>query len=853
MRPDLSTPAGNRTRSKVRLISWIRVCWISLSTWALAGISAPAESPARVDFGREILPILSDNCFLCHGPDPGTRKARLRLDTQEGALRAKDPVIVAGNSEESELLIRVASEDPDEVMPPPKANRKLKPDQVALLKRWIDEGAAWGKHWSFEPVREPRPPRSERHSGWARNPIDPFILARLDREGLTPSSEADRSTLIRRVTLDLTGLPPGPEDVDAFLEDPAPDAYARVVDRLLASPGYGERMAWEWLDAARYADTNGYQGDGERTMWPWRDWVIQVLNRNLPFDEFTVWQIAGDLLPGATTERKLATAFLRNHMINGEGGRIPEENRIDYVMDMAETTGTVWMGLTFNCCRCHDHKYDPLTQRDYYSLFAFFNQTPVTGAGGNPQTPPVLEYGTDDQKRRLEASERARIQALADLDALESGLFPRSTGEPPANSAKASVLKGEIVELLRIPADRRNLNQLEQLGTLWQAADPAYAARLGQLRQAIATRDEASKAIPRVMVMEDRPEPRESFLLVRGSYEKPGEKVSPDVPGALPPLASDPPRNRLGLARWLVSAENPLTARVTVNRAWQMFFGTGLVKTSEDFGIQGERPSHPELLDWLASEFVRTGWDVKALHRLVVTSATYRQSSRVPDKLAALDPQNRLLARGPRFRMPAWMIRDQALAASGLLVANTGGPSVKPYQPPGVWEEATFGLKRYQQDQGEALYRRSLYTFWRRIIGPTEFFDSPARQTCVVKPTRTNTPLHALTTLNDVTFVEAARVLAERVLKGPTPKDVDRLAHAFRLVLGRRPNSEEIQVLLGALARTRSEFAADPESAMRYLANGESARDESIDAIEHAALAAVCSTILNLDEALTKE
>jgi hypothetical protein len=732
----------------------------SLSLFFLAAVRTSAAEP--VNFSREVLPILSDNCFRCHGPDANARKAKLRLDTQDGALRKDGPVIVAGKSADSELVRRVSSPDADEVMPPPKSNRKLTAAQIETLKRWIDEGAKWGRHWAFDPPRRPPLP-AVRDSRWPRNGIDRFILARLEAEGLTPSAEAPKETLLRRVTLDLTGLPPTPAEVDAFLADAGPGAYERVVDRLLVSPHYGERMVWDWLEAARYADSNGYQGDGERTMWPWRDWVVDALNRNLPFDQFTVWQLAGDLLPGATPEQKLATAFCRNHPINGEGGRIAEENRVDYVMDMAETTGTVWLGLTFNCCRCHDHKFDALTQRDYYGLFAFFNQTPVNGGGGDPRTPPVLEYRTKDV--------------------------------PPQ--------------------------------------------------------------VVKVMVMEDMPKPRDTFLLTRGSYEKPADKVTAAVPAALGTLIAPglQPRGftRLDLARWLVSAENPLTARVSVNRAWQQFLGVGLVKTSEDFGVQGEKPSHPELLDWLAVGFRESGWDVKALHRLIVTSATYRQSSKVTPALLERDPANRLLARGPRFRMPSWMIRDQALAASGLLARRAGGPPVKPYQPAGVWEEATFGGKRYQQDHGEALYRRSLYTFWRRIVGPTEFFDTNARQTCVVKPTRTNSPLHALTTLNDVTYVEAARALAQRVMATGGTSPEERVESAFRLVLARRPTAAEKRVLLAALARVKREFGADPAAARKLLRVGESKRDEKLDVVEHAAYAAVFTAILNLDEALTKE
>jgi hypothetical protein len=818
----------------------------------MAAVWARADEPSRVEFGRDVLPILSDHCFRCHGPDAGSRKADFRLDVKEQALRVEGQVIVPGRSDLSELVARITSEDPDEIMPPPKANRPLSKRQIDVLKRWIDDGARWGRHWAFEPIGSPRPP-APRDRAWPRNPIDAFVLARLDAEGVSPSPEAEKARLLRRVSLDLTGLPPLPEDVDAFLADSAPGAFERRVDRLLASPRYGERMAWEWLDAARYADSNGYQGDAERTMWPWRDWAIAAMNRGQPFDEFTTWQLAGDLLPGTPAQARLATGFNRNHPINGEGGRIAEENRVDYVMDMAETAGTVWLGLTMNCCRCHDHKFDPIKQAEYYGLFAFFNRTPVDGGGGNPQAPPAIEAPTREQFARLAVLEETAVQAAKAVDEHECGLFPRALGAPASASPKASALKPEIIEMLKVPAAARDRGRIEQLEKHWVLSEPAYAGLLRRQREAIDAREAHRRSIPRVMVMEDAPRPRETFVLARGSYEKPTERVEPGVPGALPPLPAGARRDRLGLAAWLLSPANPLTARVTVNRAWQQFFGAGLVRTPEDFGVQGQRPSHPELLDWLAGEFVRSGWDVKAFHRRIVTSATYRQSSRVSAALAERDPENRLLARGPRFRLPAWMIRDQALFASGLLAPKLGGRPVKPYQPEGVWEEATFGNTRYQQDHGEALYRRSVYTFWRRIVGPTEFFDSTNRQVCVVKPSRTNTPLHALTTLNDTTYVEAARALAGRVLRSAGPSDAERLDRAFRLVLARAPGDPERRVLLGTLERSRREFAADPAAAGRLLAVGESPRDAEFDLVEHAALAAVGSVILNLDEALTKE
>jgi mono/diheme cytochrome c family protein len=857
----------------------VELICVSAALGAVLFSRADAPTPpaaGKVDFAREVLPILSENCFQCHGPDAGARKAKLRLDTREGALRKEDPVIVPGKSDGSELIRRVMSTAKSETMPPPQAKKKLTALQIDTLKRWVDQGAGWGKHWAFEKPQRPQLP-AVRNPAWVRNGIDAFVLARLEKEGLAPAPEATKETLIRRVTLDLTGLPPTPEEVDAFLKDDSAGAYEKVVDRLLASPHYGERMVWEWLDAARYADSNGYQGDGERTMWPWRDWAIKAFNDNLPFDQFTVRQLAGDLLPNPTVEQKMATAFLRNHMINGEGGRIAEENRVEYVMDMAETTATVWLGLTLTCCRCHDHKFDPLLQKEYYGLFAFFNQTPVNGGGGDPQTKPVIEQMSPKDQAELAGVQQQVGEAGKELDKLEESLFPRDMGKAADESPMAKDLPKEVKDALKQPAGKRSKGQLAQLEKHFADKDAAYVDKIKALNKLVNVRDDINRRMVRVMVMEDMPTPRDTFILDKGLYNKQKAKVTAGVPGALPPLPADAPPNRLTLAKWIVSADNPLTARVIVNRYRQQFFSAGLVKTVEDFGVQGERPPNPELLDWLAIEFrgmadlgLRNadsnsgnpqsaipnpqlkGWDLKNLCRLIVTSAAYRQSSRVTPALFERDPQNRLLARGPRGRMPSWMIRDQALAASGLLVDKLGGPPVKPYQPAGIWEEATFGNKRYQQDKGEALYRRSVYTFWRRIVGPTLFFDSAARQTCTVKQTRTNTPLHALTTLNDTTFVEAARALAERVLTAEGNDD-QRIERAFRLVLARKPKAEEMEILRGGLKRLRGQYSADPAAAKKLLAVGESKRNEKLDVTDHAAFTGLCNLIMNLDETLTKE
>ena len=819
--------------------------------WRLLCLAvAPAEFgflkdvQSAVGFDREVRPILADHCFSCHGPDGEQRKAGLRLDTREGLLGAPGRLgpFVPGKPEQSEAIVRILAEDAAERMPPPEAKRPLSEEQIGTLRQWVAEGARWQRHWSFEPVKRPALPMIG-DSSWARNEIDFFIRRRLEAESLAPALEASREELIRRLHLDLHGLAPTPEAVDTFVQDPAPNAYERLLDSLFASPRYGERMVWDWLDAARYADSNGYQGDRERTMWPWRDWAARAFNDNMPYDEFTVFQLGGDLLSHPTQEQVLATGFNRNHMINGEGGRIPEENRVDYVMDMTETVGTVWLGLTLNCCRCHDHKFDPLSQRDYYGLFAFFNQTPVDGSGGDPQTPPVLALPTERQqarKHRLDADKRAAEQALRRWEGRElSAVQPRKMDD-------------EVRKILDEDVAERKDRQLDNLLQYAENRSAEYFRLLQALKKLRQQQNGLNREIAKVMVMQDRAEPRQTFVLTRGLYNKPGSSVDEATPPVLPPMPANLPKNRLGLARWLVSPSNPLTARVFVNRQWAMFFGQGIVATPEDFGVQGQRPSHPELLDWLAAEFVSSGWNVKRLQKKILMSAAYRQSSKTTAEKRERDPANRLCSRGPRYRLPSWMIRDQALAASGLLVDDIGGPPVKPYQPAGVWADFTFGKKRYQADKGPALYRRSLYTFWRRIIGPTMFFDAAKRQTCAVKSARTNTPLHALTTLNDITYLEAARVLAERAMNAfDSPKQ--RLIHAFRRVTGRRPQPEEAQILLNQLEWSMNEFSQNPAAAAALLAEGSAMPAAALNPAELAAYASVCSLILNLDESLSKQ
>jgi Protein of unknown function (DUF1549)/Protein of unknown function (DUF1553)/Concanavalin A-like lectin/glucanases superfamily/Planctomycete cytochrome C len=1117
------------------------ICLIVLSCGVLFYWCANrVAADAKIDFNRDIRPILSNNCFQCHGPDEGSRMAKLRFDTKEGAF-AKTGVIVPGDAAKSRLLKRVITTDPDMIMPPPATGHKLTETQIKLLKQWIDEGATWGSHWAFiapQPIGLAALPQVK-NKAWVRNPIDAFVLARLEKEGLTPSPEADRATLLRRVSFDLTGLPPTLTELDDFLNDKSPNAYEKVVDRLLASPRYGERMAFKWLDAARYADTNGYQVDGERTMWRWRDYVIESFNVNKPFDQFVIEQLAGDLLPNSTLEQKIATGFNRNHRLNAEGGIVPEEYRIEYVVDRVDTTSTVFMGLTMGCARCHTHKYDPLTHKEFYQFSAFFNNIDEDGHSfdqGN--APPLMHAPTREQQSRLAQFDQDVTQSETALKALlskhaaaqrrwEKSLQPKQqwfpddklivhvpldenapavfnqsdrdyhdkynrgkddpevkfetgwrngqpryeasplgtgvtfdqqvyfdggmhadfrykstsrdyrerftiaawvkadneqagtivskvsdsaaeveNGVPRAEGYGLYVVNGKLhfnlvfrwgEDTLRTETvEKLPLNQWQHVAVVfdgleqWErrlriyvngteaklkfnqrsffllmggskntlkvgagggprfrfkgalddvrlytrAFDADEVALLANaeslhkiasiapaertatqtaklqraflaqaapvdLRQAVQQfvslkqqRQAFIDDLPTTMVMAELPTPRPAHLLRRGAYDAPAEQVERAVPAVLPPMPSDLPRNRLGLARWLTSKEHPLTARVTVNRFWQMLFGVGLVKTAEDFGAQGELPSHPELLDWLAVEFMngeevrprprgqlsnsttlnatdevakpaREGagaprWDVKALLKTIVMSATYRQSSQRNPQFE--DLENRLLARGPRTRLSVEMIRDQALLVSGLLVEKLGGPSVKPYQPEGIYKDMGFGgLTGYDQAKGEGLWRRSLYTYWKRtLLSPTmSAFDASTREFCTVKETRTNTPLQSLNLMNDVTYIEAARLLAERMLVEGGPKNSDdaatRLAWGFRVVTSRLPSAAEQQVLLRNLQKQQTYFAAQPDEARKLLTTGERRNRAKLPANEVAAYAMVASLLLNTDEAITKQ
>jgi hypothetical protein len=1041
---------------------------LQLSVAVLIGprFAPAAEKP--LSFNRDIRPILSENCFQCHGFDAKARQAELRLDTAD-SLTKHDGVtaIVPGDPEKSELWRRITTDDESEMMPPPDSHRHLKPAQKELLKRWIEQGAKYEKHWSFiPPLKAPLPEVSEKD--WPRNEIDRFILERLETEKLQHSPEAGRRTLARRLSLDLTGLPPTGAQVEAFAADESPDAYEKLVDRLLASPHFGERMALVWLDAARYADTNGFSADGGRHMWLWRDWVINAFNTNMPYDEFLREQLAGDLMPNRTEGQLVATGFQRNNMNTHEVGTIPEENLTNYNVDRVKTFGESVLGLTLACCQCHNHKFDPLTQKDYYQIYAYFNtlsDLPLDGDGGINSRPSydaktVLNTGEEPALRthisklrtklanppaadvaRWEEQQRGELKArganfelhsvelikvssgvssefeidrprfvhvksgtafvpydvsikLPKLDKPLTGIrvifyqddsalykgrgFGTLPPELPPEQRKGTfVLTSFSASADQVPGDQVNLNRLLDLsrvtadswltdfapdGVIDTRADDGWSPEPGngpahitttfvtpvdttaapymtvQLnfgqgngliparfeilgmtgiddgsplpaemiktlqtpvgkrtpeqqktlvayytdhadatkrdRVALANLEERLNVITKkfsTMVMDIAKKPRETFILRRGDYAQPTDKVTPGTPVVLPPLPAGAPANRLGLAQWITMREHPLTARVEVNRLWQIFFGAGIVATAADFGAQGEFPSHPDLLDWLAVDFMEHGWDVKRLVKQIVMSATYRQSSSVSKtdaasglssqkaRLQQIDPNNRLLARGPRFRLPAEFIRDEALQVSGLLVDRLGGPSVNPYTPGNLWREISlFGVtpataQTFEQDHGEKLYRRSLYTFWKRTVPPPNMaaFDAPNRETCTIVRPITTTPLQALVLLNDTQFVEAARAFAGRVLRQPGD-DAARLRWAFEECVSRPPTDAEFAVVAKTLKRERSHFAQKESDAKKFLATGESLREESVSAAEQAAWSQVATLLLNLSETVTR-
>jgi Protein of unknown function (DUF1553)/Protein of unknown function (DUF1549)/Concanavalin A-like lectin/glucanases superfamily/Planctomycete cytochrome C len=1019
----------------------------------------PSPVPAageKIDFNFQIRPLLSDRCFTCHGPDSRARKKELRLDTKEGLFKQLDTnsfVVKPGDANQSELIRRIFAMD-DDLMPPEKSLRVLNDAEKNLLRRWVEQGAEYKPLWSFIPVEKVLPPEPAKKD-WAKNPIDDFVLAKLDAENLSPSPAASRETLLRRVSLDLTGLPPRAEDLDSFLADTSSDAYARAVEKYLSSPAYGERMALDWLDLARYSDTYGYQQDEARDVSPWRDWVIKAFNENLPYNQFLRWQLAGDLLPNATREQKIATAFNRLHRQTNEGGSIDEEFRAEYAADRVNTFGTAMLGLTVGCCRCHDHKFDPLTQRDYYSLFAFFNNLDEAGMYSHftRATPtPTLPLPTPEQEKNLADVQQKISEAEAQLekisaassnefsvwlktaavkspmpiahfafDTVTSNTTPDSCstnfakledgfeivpghdgsalkfsgdnevvcksvkefhrtdefsfslwlkpaqiqdraiilhqsraredagsrgfelsldhGRPffglihfwPGNAivvrAKNILLTNEwshivvtydgssratgikiflndeplATEIIRdqltkdivhraewgdLEAGKIHLTlgarfrdsgfkngALDDLQVFDLALTPdeikaldgiktkpgmdyfltreneTYRNAVANLKQLRAQEDDLQNGIREIMTMRELPERRVTHLLKRGAYDAPGEVVQPEVPSALPQLPADAPRNRLGLANWLVDKKNPLAARVAVNRIWKLHFGRGIVATPDDFGSQGKLPSHPELLDWLAGWFMENNWDVKALHRLIVSSATYQQSSRASKELLERDPENRLLARGPKTRLLAEEIRDGALAASGLLVTNIGGPSVKVYQPEGLWEQSGTGAK-FTQDHGTNLYRRSLYTFWKRTSPPPNMltFDAVTREVCTAKRETTATPLQALVLLNDPQFIEAARVLGEKLLK-EFPGDANaRAESAFKKLIGRAPDEMETKILGQIFAEQKNLFAKDEAGAKKLIATGESKFDDKLPPADFAATTLMVNAIMNFDE-----
>jgi hypothetical protein len=857
------------------------LCWlviVQLLDWTYSAHAADARPSAKpsVDFTRDVKPILSNYCFACHGPDPAKRKAGLRLDRREDAIRQRKSgavAIIPGASSRSALIQRVTSDDDGERMPPERLDKRLSKSQIETLGRWIDEGARWEEHWSFvKPVRPPLP--RVQNAAWPRNAIDHFILAKLEAKGLAPSAEADRATLLRRISLDLVGLPPTPEELNTFLADPSPNAYEKRVDQLLASPHYGERMAQQWLDLARYADTSGYHTDRVRCMWKYRDWVIDAFNQDKPFDVFTVEQLAGDLLPHPTLSQRVATGFNRNNMVNDEAGALAAEYLPKCVADRVETTSSVWLGLTMGCALCHDHKYDPLTQKEFYELYAFFNNVPEKGlVGGNRNTEPTIQVPSEDQQLRLDGLRKQIAKLDADwfgpdarADA-EQELWEQKTrarlarhwsaviaSRPSAFSALAAAVSSDppyrIGALLNQPSEKRTEAARSALRAYFRGQwSPALKAKLDDLH-----RQEAAliEAIPDTMVMLEKPGLRETYVLLRGDFRVQGEKVTPGVPRSLPPLPEGMPANRFALARWLVGPDHPLTSRVTVNRYWQAYFGTGLVKTSDDFGTRGEYPSHPELLDWLATEFIARDWDTKTLQRLIVTSATYRQASNVTPRLREVDPENRLLGRGPRFRLHAEAIRDNALAVSGLLSRKMGGPGIFPYQPPGLWE--TAHEEKYIQSRGADQYRRGVYVYRKRAVPYPSLlaFDAPTREVCTCARPQTNTPLQALVLMNDPVYVEAARVLGQRVLKEGGATMAERLTYAFKLCTARAPTAREIAILAGTYERQRARFKKDVAAARELIGIGDKERPADVDDGELAAWTAVGNVLLNLDETITK-
>jgi hypothetical protein len=844
----------------------------------LAEGQTKGKAPA-VDFSRDVLPILSGKCFACHGADKEAGKGGVRLHTREQATRTARSgaiPIKPGQPLQSEVVRRIFADDEEERMPPP-GKRALTASEKELLRRWIEQGAEYRLPWAFVKPTRPEVPKVK-NPAWARHEIDAFVMARLDKAGIRPSPQADRATLVRRLSLDLRGLPPSLAEVDEFLADPSADAYAKLVDRMLASPHYGEKMAQLWLDLARFGDTSGYNQDSTRQMWVWRDGVVDAFNKNQPFDQFTIEQLAGDLLPNATVAQKIASGFNRNTRFNEEDGADPEEFFARSDADRTNTLGQVWLGITLGCTECHDHKYDPITQKDYYQLFAFFTgiREPKAGFLHNEPLPPILRLASLEQEAALkkDRKELALIEeAIGDelkriqyADPLEGK--PIEAGKQPERYRQSQLawelrVEGDtklpvpIREALSVDVAKRDEAQKKvlrdyYLRKVYAGTRDVFAGLESEVDRVQKRIRQTDAAIPHAMISEELAQPREAHVLMRGCYQQKGEKVERAVPAVLPTLPPGAPKNRLGLARWLVSPEHPLTARVTVNRLWAQMFGTGIVRTIGDFGSQGDYPSHPELLDWLAVEFRESGWDVKAMLKKIALSNTYRQSSAY--RMEKADPDNRLLYRAPRFRLSAEEIRDSALAISGLLSHKMGGPPVMPYQPAGFYT-GKFEMWFWQASGDDNQYRRGLYTFWRRSALHPMFaiFDAPTREECAAARTRTNTPLQALVTLNDPTFVEAARVFAQRII-ADGPEDLDgRLTFAFRSTLARMPLEAELQVLRTRYQQQLKHYQADRDAASKLVNAGFYPRPATLDVAEHAAWTTVASMLLNLDETIMRE
>jgi hypothetical protein len=815
-----------------------------------AAATAANPTPRPVDFTHDVKPLLAAKCYACHGPDEGKRKAKLRLDEGDAALKK---VIKPGNAGASLFVKRITTDDVTEVMPPTTAKTgALTAPQIDLLRRWVEQGAKFDLHWAY--VKPTRPPVPDvKNKAWVKNAIDAFVAAGLERQGYQPALEADRITLIRRLSFDLTGLPPEPEDVDAFVKDQSAGAYEKLVDRLLASPHYGERMACYWLDMVRYADTAGYHSDNPRDVYLYRDYVINAFNANKPFDRFTVEQLAGDLLPNPTREQRIASGYNRLLETTEEGGAQPKEYTAKYAADRVRNASVVWMASTMGCAQCHSHKFDPFTHKDFYSFAAFFADVKEIAVGRQEQTPfPSKEQEAELRKsdEQIAAAKAALERATPELDAAQVEWEKTAKAEAAAKKAPA-----DAVAALAVEADKRTPQQKKAISTYFHTIAPQLKKERDQLAKLENDRKQLTQKIPTTLVSMTVA-PRVVRILPRGNWQDDsGEVVAPNVPLFMKPLdVKDRRPTRLDLADWLISPDNPLTARVFVNRLWKVMYGEGIVKSADDFGTQGALPSHPKLLDWLAVEFVESGWNVKHLLKLMAMSNSYRQSSAASKEMRERDPNNVWLARQNRFRLDAEMVRDNALAISGLLSPKIGGPSVKPYQPAGYWSYMNFPKRDWTADKGENEYRRGLYTFWCRTFLHPSFaaFDAPTREECTVDRPRSSTPLQALVLLNDPTYVEAARVFAERIVREGGANAADRLSWAFHRVLSRAVKPEERTVLAALYEKHLAEYNADKTAAGKLVSTGEATSPKDMDVVELAAWTSVARVLLNLHETITR-